>query len=365
MLVYKTLSGHSVDLSGLPALERNIAEQIIDLQGAWDQGTPIDFAVQARNILSSGLYRSHSLVQNRLSGSIGDIFRDCFYRIYGAFITTDRSEEEEPLSEEEFVQAITTTPARLIFDALLEDMGGNLDMKFYAHQVGLTLKQAKAFLDTAATGRTNPLTEHKALDRCFRTWQISPLYRCIGFKPPERLDQAGVAKLITGLSCVEQDLFSFLPFTTKLWCEIEQVKDEKERVELRAALREMIIVFFALTYDWDGDSRFIAHRADSLLTMIEHGPEIITLDEELDDSEETKQKMTRFFGWADKYGKIKNQVLISSEIKDRLSSLLPQSVIESEAGSEQPALSEESRTTLKWIWKHAIRLKNIVVRNDL
>ena len=104
MVTYTTFLGQQINLGKLSIEHHVVVLKVLALAEA-HKGDPFEFSTRCRHYFRRTYVRA-DIYNSVLRGPVGDIYRDCFYRIYAANLKNRKPQE--------FLQSIQTNPFRLL-----------------------------------------------------------------------------------------------------------------------------------------------------------------------------------------------------------------------------------------------------------
>lgn len=160
---YTTLFGRIIRLVQLPRRVQVLISQIMEARNA-EETTPDIFATTARTLVRDA-YPTEWHYHRAMRGLIGEIFRDCYYRLH--LTQLDQEQEQRVLEELRF------NPLRLLFDCYQDD---DQTQKEFA---------AKAGLDTGNLSRVFHLLLYAKTDEAggISTSRLAKTFQKLGIIP--------------------------------------------------------------------------------------------------------------------------------------------------------------------------------------
>jgi len=163
MVTYTTFLGQQINLGKLSIEHHVVVLKVLALAEA-HKGDPFEFSTRCRHYFRRTYVRA-DIYNSVLRGPVGDIYRDCFYRIYAANLKNRKPQE--------FLQSIQTNPFRLLLDRYLDGTWRHLSE--FAEEAGLAESRVteifKCILDDVGIGEISV----QKLGEAFKALGIVPV----------------------------------------------------------------------------------------------------------------------------------------------------------------------------------------------
>lgn len=196
---HKTIDGRTIDLGIVSLVDQDLCYAILDRfsKNVGDEkSTADDFAEEVRDLVRNR-YRSEREYRNAMSGTLGVLFRDAFYRLYA---------QKTGLGEE-FLNRIVHDPARLLIDAHLCGWRSALDFAAAAGLEPSTYSLTRKFVFNQRTerdGSRTAMTVKRFRQTCIR----------LGVIPTFQIGEPGDIQTLTNTT---SDPSSFTARERLLW----------------------------------------------------------------------------------------------------------------------------------------------------
>lgn len=160
---YITLFGRILRLAQLPQHVRSLISQII---GAYQikEVTPDVFATTTRALLCNA-YPARQHYHRMMRGVVGEIFRDCYYRLHLSRFDQDQAQL--------VLEQLRFNPLRLLYDYYLDDDQTQQDFAVRAGVNPAPLSRAFRLVLYAKTETTGEISLTR-LTKCFQQLSIVP-----------------------------------------------------------------------------------------------------------------------------------------------------------------------------------------------